>query len=178
MQPVDVQQNLFQFTTSQGGRLLLCLQCCIVPILSIHDLTRRSTRLTPEDQSEARPFNSRPHKEVDPHFPPRNTAFNSFNSRPHKEVDGENGQTSYLHILSIHDLTRRSTPTFLRQTPHLILSIHDLTRRSTQKTARQAICTSFQFTTSQGGRRLSKGSSSRDSEPFNSRPHKEVDYIL
>ena len=35
--------NLFQFTTSQGGRLLLRISRNIVECLSIHDLTRRST---------------------------------------------------------------------------------------------------------------------------------------
>ena len=75
-----------------------------------------------------------------------------FNSRPHKEVDHVLGHMMFYRILSIHDLTRRST-TFCRS----------LCRRSV-----------FQFTTSQGGRHRSIKKLMSD-VPFNSRPHKEVD---
>ncbi len=58
-------------------------------------------------------------------------SWSSFNSRPHKEVDVQHLKSVVVHGLSIHDLTRRSTfaITFI---PAGI---------------------SFQFTTSQGGRR-------------------------
>ena len=56
-------------------------------ILSIHDLTRRSTSLGIALNGEIVPFNSRPHKEVD--------------------VPAGTGRKD--RSLSIHDLTRRST---------------------------------------------------------------------
>ena len=99
-------------------------------ILSIHDLTRRST-LTFSRNSPSVP---------------------SFNSRPHKEVDGRLGETLR---------SRR-------------LSIHDLTRRSTDNHQSAGSVTFFQFTTSQGGRQRSDYCDNRG-DPFNSRPHKEVD---
>ena len=56
----------------------------------------------------------------------------------------------------------------------MILSIHDLTRRSTIDIAFENIKLAFQFTTSQGGRQnLAKLCG--EMAPFNSRPHKEVD---
>ena len=45
----SIVQNIlviFQFTTSQGGRLLWLVQSGLAHILSIHDLTRRSTSVT------------------------------------------------------------------------------------------------------------------------------------
>ena len=75
-----------------------------------------------------------------------------FNSRPHKEVDGRLGETLR---------SRR-------------LSIHDLTRRSTDNHQSAGSVTFFQFTTSQGGRQRSDYCDNRG-DPFNSRPHKEVD---
>ena len=59
----------------------------------------------------------------------------------------------YLN-LSIHDLTRRSTSMNISLISPMLLSIHDLTRRSTRET----------------------GEGKEEHEPFNSRPHKEVDY--
>ena len=122
---------LFQFTTSQGGRRgLRSIQCHRVP------------------------FNSRPHKEVDTRTGTTWADIISFNSRPHKEVDPGSTIGGVFVDLSIHDLTRRSTDTWLtfsapRQSfnsrPHKevdtgfpvpeygkVLSIHDLTRRSTR----------------------------------------------
>ena len=85
--------------------------------LSIHDLTRRSTLEGMEKPIQRRkPFNSRPHKEVDGNIAAmacgtivfqfttsqggrriRNTPFLlprlSFNSRPHKEVDSTRAST-------------------------------------------------------------------------------------
>ena len=146
-------QSVFQFTTSRGGRRNQCI--CITALcgLSIHDLTRRSTRLTTFRLLHAVSFNSRPHEEVDSIFLSSGRLLVSFNSRPHEEVDLENYMFDYYGALSIHDLTRRSTsdvfsvsvPVFFQFTTsrggrHLIhrsgynlfcLSIHDLTRRST-----------------------------------------------
>ena len=101
---------LFQFTTSQGGRhtttkgdgdgIFLSIHDLtrrstttarfqsIQTVLSIHDLTRRSTGSVTGLYMRYLPFNSRPHKEVDP------------------ERNGEEFDKQYL---SIHDLTRRST---------------------------------------------------------------------
>ena len=83
----DEEKINFQSTTSQGGRPSPeCDQDFLIG-LSIHDLTRRSTRelgLTP-------------------------SSYRTFNPRPHKEVDlGSDPKRSGI-ILSIHDLTRRST---------------------------------------------------------------------
>src|SRR5699024_8315985 len=50
-------------------------------------------------------------------------------------------------VLSIHDLTRRSTLFKSRETPEQELSIHDLTRRSTQTASSPSPKVSFQFTT-------------------------------
>ena len=54
------------------------------------------------------------------------------------------------------------------------ISIHDLTRRSTQNAEEIELRATFQFTTSQGGRRRLEFFSNRQRH-FNSRPHKEVD---
>ena len=57
--------QVFQLTTSQGGRLSV-LSCHSPGIhLSTHDLTRRSTRVCHFMYFRIRTFNSRPHKEVD-----------------------------------------------------------------------------------------------------------------
>ena len=124
--------------------------------LSIHDLTKRSTLAFPCPWRCGRPFNSRPHEEVDydalnlffdllsfnsrPHEevdddrPQAEDADRSFNSRPHEEVDPSREICWSVHgvfqfttsrrgrhsacppcakkpSLSIHDLTKRSTPT-------------------------------------------------------------------
>ena len=57
-----------------------------------------------------------------------------------------------LHVLSIHDLTRRSTYYILFLCTIFILSIHDLTRRSTKTFFNPFQYVTFQFTTSHGGR--------------------------
>ena len=54
------------------------------------------------------------------------------------------------------------------------LSIHDLTRRSTYMLDNLETEYNFQFTTSQGGRRISVFLLCQY-KSFNSRPHKEVD---
>ena len=81
-------------------------------------------------------FNSRPHKEVDEGHVRSHDRRKSFNSRPHKEVDCIR---ITVCILVIH------------------LSIHDLTRRSTCMTLGRWDSTTFQFTTSQGGRPSATG---------------------
>ena len=103
-----VRPRIFQFTTSQGGRLVF-----------------RVILL------DTKPFNSRPHKEVDLVRMCEKLQEHSFNSRPHKEVDLSIGVGEEKDGLSIHDLTRRST----------VMGRIVLTSEQT-----------FQFTTSQGGR--------------------------
>ena len=58
------------------------------------------------------------------------------------------------------------------------LSIHDLSRRSTPAAHDWNVTNTFQFTTSQGGRRSSAASAVAFRLPFNSRPLKEVDWCL
>ena len=121
----------FQFTTSQGGRLCDHISDRYAFLLSIHDLTRRSTRTPICCRRYSAPFNSRPHKEVDGAGHRSCSCLGSFNSRPHKEVD---------------------VVLLLPQTHQRGLSIHDLTRRSTLQRSGFLGCLLFQFTTSQGGR--------------------------
>ena len=99
--------------------------------LSIHDLTRRSTVFLIFYIHIRIPFNSRPHKEVDNDAPISSGSYFSFNSRPHKEVDPMIIGDLKEGILSIHDLTRRSTSTGMSPCRYIL---------------------TFQFTTSQGGR--------------------------
>ena len=80
--------GIFQLTTSHGGRHNLGLLRITAHDLSTHDLTRRSTRPLQRLMRRRRPFNSRPHTEVDVRsalipF----SAMQTFNSRPHTEVD-------------------------------------------------------------------------------------------
>ena len=77
----------FQFTTSQGGRLHRANRVWKKCVLSIHDLTRRSTVSTPGNRRLIKSFNSRPHKEVDDRWALTLLRHTTFNSRPHKEVD-------------------------------------------------------------------------------------------
>ena len=79
--------TVFQFTTSQGGRLYRPGLRQKFPYLSIHDLTRRSTVLRLFHGLTIHPFNSRPHKEVDLQQASCEQVLEPFNSRPHKEVD-------------------------------------------------------------------------------------------
>ena len=99
-------------------------------------------------------FNSRPHKEVDaclyfPSFVPQD-----FNSRPHKEVDLVAICSNLSVLISIHDLTRRST--VVREVIfHKIWLFQFTTSQGGRRIALSASSPSFtfQFTTSQGGRR-------------------------
>ena len=83
--------RIFQFTTSQGGR-------------------------RPASTGEAvyYYFNSRPHKEVDCMHGSISYGTKHFNSRPHKEVDNDYDLGKTSKIISIHDLTRRSTDSLRR----------------------------------------------------------------
>ena len=122
--------------------------------LSIHDLTRRSTEKAWTCTLSLCSFNSRPHTEVDPDT--RRLIGgdkSSFNSRPHTEVDVFNTVSICSIVLSIHDLTRRSTRRIIQRHTMSLLSIHDLTRRSTQPLSHRTWPhLFFQFTTSHGGR--------------------------
>ena len=89
----------FQFTTSQGGRLYRHVFKDTDRLLSIHDLTRRSTRKWCIHRVIFRPFNSRPHKEVDALGKATYDAHKTFNSRPHKEVDYTNHMSIYGFII-------------------------------------------------------------------------------
>ena len=80
-------------------------------------------------------------------------------------------------ILSTHDLTRRSTTSALSMLNAYALSTHDLTRRSTGSVTIFVSVSSFQLTTSQGGRPASCNRSMYSRISFNSRPHKEVDEV-
>ena len=102
------------------------------PHLSIHDLTRRSTLPHILSNSVDPSFNSRPHKEVD--FVTFIHAFPllSFNSRPHKEVDPI--VCALLCMWHIFQFTTSQGGRRIRKPERRCrsrLSIHDLTRRST-----------------------------------------------
>ena len=101
---------IFQFTTSQGGRPTVFLTLMNAGSISIHDLTRRSTTLvSPSHNPEKFQFTT---SQGGRHIFGCISCFHQeyFNSRPHKEVD--EGRQEYIDSLniSIHDLTRRSTP--------------------------------------------------------------------
>ena len=97
-------------------------------------------------------FNSRPHKEVDEQRSRAFQAGNTFNSRPHKEVDLSAISCARIPLLSIHDLTRRSTyqqyPAHASHSFQFTTSQGGRLYRSCGGVERER----FQFTTSQGGR--------------------------
>ena len=123
--------------------------------ISTHDLTRRSTR----DY-----FKGGQNDVISTHDLTRRSTslplfFKAphwyFNSRPHKEVDAWVSPPRKASFISTHDLTRRSTfCLFFSNTGEL-----------------------FQLTTSQGGRLQSVWLMDLVGN-FNSRPHKEVDFIF
>ena len=122
-------------------------------LLSIHDLTRRSTKTFRTILPMSDTFNSRPHKEVDCRRV--NTSGCSFIFQFTTSQGGRHGRKvgdSIGQTLSIHDLTRRSTAFLSPFYKNMHLSIHDLTRRSTKTTWLPFVTSTFQFTTSQGGR--------------------------
>ena len=105
--------------------------------------------------------------------------YNPFNSRPHKEVDDLGDTHPKQYLLSIHDLTRRSTLYPLaprgegdfqfttsqggRHTYFLLRLLHQIFQFTTSQGGRPLLSLPlkhwriFQFTTSQGGR-LTRGS--------------------
>ena len=144
-------------------------------------------------------FNSRPHKEVDAHPIRSDRRHASFNSRPHKEVDRIDIPTwqhrslsihdltrrstlllihvNVLCLLSIHDLTRRSTCCGLLPSFHLLLSIHDLTRRSTLLLIHVNVLCLLSIHDLTRRSTLVLRDVAGQLCPFNSRPHKEVDFL-
>ena len=80
-------ENVFQLTTSRGGRRNRDSLRDMRSLISTHDLTRRSTRNRTEFTTRSRNFNSRPHEEVDSKRQRRKKSVRNFNSRPHEEVD-------------------------------------------------------------------------------------------
>ena len=121
----------------------------------------------------------------------------SFNSRPHTEVDITRGKKAKTTILSIHDLTRRSTCD--RQYQRKIVIFQFTTSHGGRRDLLNGGINAgvFQFTTSHGGRRrvgycfsrvsalsihdltrrstLKTDQSNQYRSSFNSRPHTEVD---
>ena len=121
---------IFQFTTSQGGRLRRRYKTMnrwpfnsrphkeVDPIpdgrynqsdLSIHDLTRRSTRGGHKDGEYRITFQFTTSQGGRPGILSSSIHQRTFNSRPHKEVDLVLRPRTTYRRLSIHDLTRRST---------------------------------------------------------------------
>ena len=124
----------------------------------------------------------------------------SFNSRPHTEVDCINRYIKNTILLSIHDLTRRSTDIkIVMQTkeqtfnsrPHTEVDLGQRMWRRHDKTFQfttshggrpddvddEDVERVFQFTTSHGGRRCMEKWWKLGSGSFNSRPHTEVDTL-
>ena len=157
---VDIAQNIspleylvFQFTTSRRGRPNLLCVARLTLILSIHDLTKRST--LPGTIVSLRPYLSihdltkrstapvrtlRASAALSIHdltkrstnlTASRTSRSSPFNSRPHEEVDVSSMFCLANRILSIHDLTKRSTRWNVFDPLGIVLSIHDLTKRST-----------------------------------------------
>ena len=146
--------TVFQFTTSQGGRLEIALKRLKLINLSIHDLTRRSTLPINIYYLRSRSFNSRPHKEVDggDTSDPQQLLFfqfttsqggrpvtgicyltmQSFNSRPHKEVDHAQAHRQRANKQTFNSRPHKEVDFDGVALPDgMDLSIHDLTRRST-----------------------------------------------
>ena len=77
--------------------------------------------------------------------------------------------------LSTHDLTQRSTPEDPQERHHQYLSTHDLTQRSTQPVNTMLYLTFLSTHDLTQRSTTSRGHIQPNSEPFNSRPHAEVD---
>ncbi len=167
-------ETVFQFTTSRRGRpvqthlkgslRILSIHdltqrstkggiiCHLKQILSIHDLTQRSTVCGGRGCGGNESFNSRPHAEVDPGAGADAACGVSFNSRPHAEVDQATGRCSVDGSLSIHDLTQRST--LIQFFVYALLDFQFTTSRRGRHVAvpGDAFDAIFQFTTSRRGR--------------------------
>ena len=103
--------------------------------LSIHDLTRRSTIFFRHIAISWRPFNSRPHTEVDLTDGTEVIKPATFNSRPHTEVDHNRHRKAGISN-SFQFTTSHGGRHVISMANYVIqsLSIHDLTRRSTANT--------------------------------------------
>ena len=77
--------------------------------VSIHDLSKRSTGLSHIAVKSYWRFNSRPLEEVDRHDLQSRKSDTSFNSRPLEEVDFCPCWAGCRCLVSIHDLSKRST---------------------------------------------------------------------
>ena len=121
-------------------------------------------------------FNSRPHTEVDKMRRKRTYHLQTFNSRPHTEVDVHRLELQLSRIKPFN--SRPHTEVDLLAgiifSIKIVLSIHDLTRRSTSPVLIRRKRTIFQFTTSHGGRHGWR-KAKKKWRTFNSRPHTEVD---
>ena len=99
----------FQFTTSHGGRLMSCPIFCRTCGLSIHDLTRRSTR-APCPRTPTKRFQFTTSHGGRPEGEPVSLEYLVFQfTTSHGGRQPEVQSSNSIHILSIHDLTRRST---------------------------------------------------------------------
>ena len=165
---------IFQFTTSQGGRLFFLFRFVLPYIFQF--TTSQGGRLhTWSFHTYNFNFNSRPHKEVDPGHYKWKHGYSYFNSRPHKEVDLEYQYMMECAEISIHDLTRRSTKWRKWSTWESNISIHDLTRRSTMWFLRNIARNSISIHDLTRRSTLCIAGGRNQSKHFNSRPHKEVD---
>ena len=143
----------FQFTTSQGGRPCFQALCHLFSIFQF--TTSQGGRLMVASASGF--FRSFQFTTSQGGRPPQFCQLMGL--YPFQFTTSQGGR--HVHViraplcidLSIHDLTRRSTHLFWGSVRNLHLSIHDLTRRSTGCPSAPAC----------------------PEEPFNSRPHKEVD---
>ena len=128
----------------------------IAYVLSIHDLTRRSTNKQRQVHVFQVSFNSRPHEEVD-------TAHRSVGLSPHtfQFTTSRGGRPAdcpliAVKLLSIHDLTRRSTLTLFSLFPAMC-SFNSRPHEEVDGFSHPSLLYTFifQFTTSRGGRRKS-----------------------
>ncbi len=121
-------------------------------VLSTHDLTQRSTPAAALCCITRKPFNSRPHAEVDPWW-----TLPTFWGR-----------------LSTHDLTQRSTYTVDHNEGSGVFQLTTSRRGRLIPAAAGRRRTIFQLTTSRRGR-PAVTCKPPGKRPFNSRPHAEVD---
>ena len=147
--------DFFQLTTSRRGRRTIFIHTIIIIFFQL-TTSRRGRPSVYRCGRRARPFNSRPHAEVDNGTEYTYKPANSFNSRPHAEVDAT--APALLICLSFFQLTtsRRG-------------------RRENYKIRMQIL--DFQLTTSRRGRLPPLGYKTDPEKPFNSRPHAEVDNV-
>ena len=124
--------QIFQFTTSQGGRLRGGPGLMKKSKISIHDLTRRSTNLTGGRDSERDYFNSRPHKEVDLNATGKNLTGSTFQFTTSQGGRLERIRAAALRLTFQFTTSQGGRPGYsASQTAETYISIHDLTRRST-----------------------------------------------